>query len=313
MSIRTALASGCRATFATHSRPPMMIPACGPPSSLSPEKNPSVDACGSTLLRHRLVRQPIRARVQQAAAAQIVHHRHPCAPSHRSQLAYGGRMREPHYAEVRCVDRTGSRPCSRRLRLRSPWRMCDWSSRPRPDLAPLWRSTSGILNPPPISTASPRETITSLPAATAASPSMSADALLFTTSAASAPVAWQTRSEMRACLDPRFPSLRSSSRLLYPDAAMATAFRLSSLSGARPRFVCSTTPVALTTRRGPRRPARRRAPSHRLRQLRKGRGIRARAHRRARRAQLLARHLYDGVRASICPSARRLSDQREPR
>ena len=48
--------------------------------------------------------------------------------------------------------------------------------------------TSGTRKPPPISTSSPRETITSRPAASAASVSSVAAALLLTTTAASAPV-----------------------------------------------------------------------------------------------------------------------------
>ena len=92
--------------------------------------------------------------------------------------------------------------------------------------------------------------MTSFPAAMAASPSMIADALLFTTSAASAPVARRARSEMRACREPRLPESRSNSSSLYPRAATAAASMLSSLRGARPRFVCRITPVAFITPRG---------------------------------------------------------------
>ena len=92
--------------------------------------------------------------------------------------------------------------------------------------------------------------MTSLPLAIAASPSITAEALLLTTSAASAPVARATSSDICACLDPRRPVARSSSRSLYPCAARSIASFASSLSGARPRFVCSTTPVALITWRG---------------------------------------------------------------
>src|ERR1035441_5455958 len=49
--------------------------------------------------------------------------------------------------------------------------------------------------------------------------------------------------------EPRSPVARSSSRLLYPMAARATAARAAGASGARPRFVCTTTPVAFSTRR----------------------------------------------------------------
>ena len=82
--------------------------------------------------------------------------------------------------------------------------------------APLCLRTSGIRKPPPISTASPRDTMTRLPAAAAASPSMTADALLLTTNAASAPVAWQISSATRACRDPREPVSRSKLKVAVP-------------------------------------------------------------------------------------------------
>ncbi len=45
------------------------------------------------------------------------------------------------------------------------------------------------------------------------------------------------------------PVVRSNSRLLYPREAPAMAAMVSSLMGARPRFVCRMTPVALMTGR----------------------------------------------------------------
>ena len=60
--------------------------------------------------------------------------------------------------------------------------------------APLWRSTSGIRKPPPISTACPRETITSRSFAKAERASRTALALLFTARASSAPVRRRSRS-----------------------------------------------------------------------------------------------------------------------
>ena len=54
--------------------------------------------------------------------------------------------------------------------------------------APDWRITSGKRNDPPISTNSPRETTTGLPAANPESASSTAAAQLLTTSASSAPV-----------------------------------------------------------------------------------------------------------------------------
>ena len=106
-------------------------------------------------------------------------------------------------------------------------------------VAPLCPRTSGILNPPPISTASPLETITSLPEAIAASPSITAEALLLTARAASAPVAWQIRLETCSCLEPRLPSARSNSRSLYPAAATLHGLRSCFGSGARVRGWCA--------------------------------------------------------------------------
>ena len=104
-------------------------------------------------------------------------------------------------------------------------------------------------NAPPISTISPRETITSRPAASVLSTRTVAAALLLTTSAASAPVSvwkrpctWSSRSERR-------PEPRSACRLENPAATSASACCAASESGARPRLVWSRTPVALTARR----------------------------------------------------------------
>ena len=55
------------------------------------------------------------------------------------------------------------------------------------------RITSGIRKPPPISTACPREVITSFPLAKAMRAKRTAEALLFTTNAASAPVSWHNK------------------------------------------------------------------------------------------------------------------------
>jgi hypothetical protein len=59
---------------------------------------------------------------------------------------------------------------------------------------PLRAMISGMRNDPPISTSSPRETITSQPRASSFTTSETAAALLFTTSAASDPVNRRTRS-----------------------------------------------------------------------------------------------------------------------
>ena len=81
--------------------------------------------------------------------------------------------------------------------------------------APERARTSGIRNPSPISTSSPRETTTSRPSASAATARRTAAALLLTTSAASAPVSRPSASATWSCRDPREPDSRSSSRFEY--------------------------------------------------------------------------------------------------
>ena len=117
--------------------------------------------------------------------------------------------------------------------------------------APLLARMSGIRNEPPISINSPREMSTSRPSAWVERASTSAPAALFTTNASSAPV--RRRSLSRPCVErcPRVPVERSYSRLVYPAAAAIAASIAARASGARPRFVCRTTPVALSTGRSP--------------------------------------------------------------
>ncbi len=101
---------------------------------------------------------------------------------------------------------------------------------------------SGMRNPSPISMSSPRETSTSPPAASSFRARKTAAALLLT----AIPGAPSSRSSSPAiCVSrfPRRPASRSYSRLEYPPGIVKGA------SGARPRLVCSTTPVALMTRR----------------------------------------------------------------
>ena len=109
--------------------------------------------------------------------------------------------------------------------------------------------TSGMRKAPPISTSSPRETITSLPRASAASVSSTAAALLLTTVAASAPVSVVSRSSTRLSRSPRPPVARSYSRLFGPDIIASRCWSASSASSERPRLVWMTVPVRLSTRR----------------------------------------------------------------
>src|SRR5512141_850347 len=108
---------------------------------------------------------------------------------------------------------------------------------------------SGIRKDPPISTSSPRLTITSRSRAWPARQSRTAAALLLTTWAHSAPV--RARNIPSTCerRDDRSPAARSNSRFEYPRAVSRTAASASSGNGARPRLVWTTIPAALITRR----------------------------------------------------------------
>src|SRR6266404_392710 len=105
---------------------------------------------------------------------------------------------------------------------------------------------SGTRNDPPISTNSPRDTMASPPAANSCSTRKTAAALLFTTTAGTPNSRWRS-AEACASRLPRVPVPRSYSRLVYDDAASATACAAAADIGARPRLVCRTTPVALIT------------------------------------------------------------------
>src|SRR5712692_2666437 len=119
------------------------------------------------------------------------------------------------------------------------------SRRRQPALAMI----AGMRNDPPISMSSPRETITSLRAASAASTSTTAAALLFTTVAASAPVSSASSASTWVSRSPRAPGARSYSRLHGCVMTACTASTASAGNSARPRLVCSTVPVRLNTRR----------------------------------------------------------------
>ena len=108
---------------------------------------------------------------------------------------------------------------------------------------------SGSRNAPPISINSPRDTGTSLRRASVLRVSKTAAALLFTTTAASAPVSRCIQLSMCEFRSPRLPLFKSNSRLLAWRATAAIAVIASSGMTARPRFVCRTVPVRLKTGR----------------------------------------------------------------
>ncbi len=113
--------------------------------------------------------------------------------------------------------------------------------------APVLWSRSGMRNPSPISTISPRLRTISRPRARAVAARTRAAALLLVRWTASAPGTASARAD-RAPVPRRArrPVARSNSTSVGPEAARS-ASRAASESGARPRLVWITTPVALRT------------------------------------------------------------------
>ena len=150
---------------------------------------------------------------------------------------------------------------------RSRRRASGWSSRPRPaSRRPAGRSRgSGRRRR---SRPARRGSRRRRPGPPARPRARAAAALFVTISASSAPVSATRCSSASRYRRPRRPVARSSSRNSVPAAASAAARIAASGHGARPRFVCTMTPVALMTRVGPAATAR--AP-------RAGRGRRRRA------------------------------------
>ena len=95
---------------------------------------------------------------------------------------------------------------------------------------------SGTRNPPPISTSSPRDTMTLPPDATAHKISSIAAALLFTISAASVFVSAVNCSSMNPVREPRAPFSWSYSSVTYPLAACAAASAAAFDKQALPRL-----------------------------------------------------------------------------
>ena len=129
-------------------------------------------------------------------------------------------------------------------------RTCGSSSRPRRAAHPSGRAhrESGT-RPRSRSARRALKTSTSRPSARAARASSTAAALLLTTSDASAPVTPWSSFARWTCREPRVPASRSYSRFEYPPPTSTTRSSAARASGARPRFVWISTPVALRTRR----------------------------------------------------------------
>ena len=65
-----------------------MKPACGPPSSLSPENVTRSAPSGDGFGDRRLVREAEACEIDQRAGAEIVHQRHAALARERSELAW---------------------------------------------------------------------------------------------------------------------------------------------------------------------------------------------------------------------------------
>ena len=98
LSARSARWSGCRRSRSTSSARPTTIPACGPPSSLSPEKQTSAGAGGEALACLRLV-----AERHERARAEIVDEHELARGRDVGELRERRVLREADDAEVRLV------------------------------------------------------------------------------------------------------------------------------------------------------------------------------------------------------------------
>ena len=119
---------------ATRSARPTMTPACGPPSSLSPENVTSAAPAsmawrtpGLVAQPRRPVREPGRGLVEQAGAG-VDHHRRPEPGElgHRRSVSV-----KPDHAVVRRVHLQDQRGVGARARARSRRAACGWWCRPR--------------------------------------------------------------------------------------------------------------------------------------------------------------------------------------
>ena len=155
--------SGACAACATRSARPTTSPACGPPSSLSPEHITRSAPSARASAHRRLVGRHARARAGAGPSPRRKTNGTPCCAAERGEVLGGRRGGEPDHPVVGGVHledgarrarswRRGSRPM--RVRFVVPTST---------SFAPDARMMSGIRNSPPISISSPRETRTCLP------------------------------------------------------------------------------------------------------------------------------------------------------
>ena len=138
LSMRSARCSGCRRSCSTRSARPTTIPACGPPSSLSPLKQTRSAPAGERVVRGRLV-----AEVDERAGAEIVEERQLVPAGDGGELAQRSGARRSRRRGSSTGGRAGATRCRRRPRARSRPRACGSSFRPRRAARPSARARRG--------------------------------------------------------------------------------------------------------------------------------------------------------------------------
>ena len=126
LSARSARCSGCRRIRSIRSARPARIPACGPPSSLSPEKQTM--SAPAARLAAGVGSSPIGESAPEPRSSTSG------SPARVRKLGELGERRllgEPDDAEVRLVHAQDQRPSPGRARARSRRRACGSSCRPR--------------------------------------------------------------------------------------------------------------------------------------------------------------------------------------
>ena len=253
LSGRSARRSGLAASRATSARRPTTMPACGPPRSLSPL---NVTRSAPSAIRSRTTgsrREAERARGR--SSAPLPRSSTTGTPASRPIATSSGERdarREADDPVVAGVDlHEERRPGADRARG-SPRDACDWWCRPRAAALRSSPSRPGCGTSRRSRPARRARRRRPRSAASVFSASSTAAALLLTTIAASAPVsAHRSSRDERVALATPAASPDRARGSTAPRAAASTALQASSASGARPRFVWSTIPVALMT--GPRR------------------------------------------------------------
>ena len=159
------------------------MPACGPPSSLSPENVTSVMPSDKASRTVRSCGNPYVSRSTSAPLPRSSTTGTPARRPRRDEFVAANVRGEALDPVVRRMGAQQQRRVAARVRLRSHARRRDWWCRLRAAPRRCVASTSGRRKPPPISTSWPRATTTSRPFANVSSTSSTAAAQLLTISA----------------------------------------------------------------------------------------------------------------------------------